>query len=43
MEFAHEGVSRFQCVMNLEAFQANLKWGGVRLRHSDTASSEGVR
>ena len=43
IEFGQVSLSRFQCVMNLEAFHANTKFDGVRLRHSPTASSEGVR
>ena len=35
--------SRFQCVMNFDAFQANTKSSGVCRRHARTASSEGVR
>jgi hypothetical protein len=35
--------SRFQWVMNFDAFQANTKPFGVCSRHARTASSEGVR
>lgn len=36
-------LSRFQWVMNLEAFQAKRKSAGVCARQAFTAASEGVR
>ncbi len=43
MEFSQVSFSRFQWVMNFEAFQAKRKFFGVASRHARTASSEGVR
>jgi hypothetical protein len=43
IEFSHWSVSRFQWVMNFDAFQANRKSGGVSLRQERTAYSDGVR
>ena len=43
MELSHFSLSRFQWVMNFEAFQANTKSLGVALRQPRTASSDGVR
>jgi hypothetical protein len=43
IEFAQVSFSRFQWVMNWDAFQASTKSGGVCFRQLRTASSEGVR
>src|SRR5581483_5978540 len=43
IEFSHLSVSRFQWVMNFEAFQLNRKSCGVPFRQERTASREGVR
>ena len=42
IEFAQLSFNRFQRVMNLDPFQANSKFAGVRLHQSRSASSDGV-
>src|SRR3954447_7583434 len=43
IEFAQFSLSRFQWVMNFDAFHANRKVAGVCSRQAFTASSDGVR
>jgi hypothetical protein len=43
IELSQLSPSRFQCVMNFDAFQANKNWSGVSSLQCRTASRDGIR